>query len=281
MNILYKDSNPSENLQQYVKLYNSCFDKKKFKLDYLNWLYNENPSGQYIGIDCFDNNILIGQVGGIPIEFFWKKKKLKIIISINVCVNNNYRGQRLFSKMADKFEILVKKNNFDGIIAIGNKSATPAWIKSIKLINLGELKAFLGFGEINEDNIDFNYYDFYSHWDKKKLNWRLDNPENISFLKKNNKDVQLIYSTTKYPLIKAHTPIISHENIIFSGINKKNILQPFIFIGKISNLKNKSIFHVPKFLRPSPLNFLYKLFDSNIILEEEKIFFTFMDFDIF
>jgi hypothetical protein len=281
MNILYKNSNPSINLQEYIKLYNSCFSKKKFKLDYINWLYNENPNGQYIGIDCFDNDMLIGQVGGIPIEFFWKKQKLKIIISINVCVNNNYRGQRLFSKMAEKFEMLVKKNNFDGIIAIGNKLATPAWIKSIKLINLGGLQAFLSLGEINENNIDFDYYDFYSHWDKKKLNWRLDNPEIKTFLKKDNKDLKLIYSSTKYPLIKAHAPIRCYKNNDFSGNNKKIILQPFIFIGKISNLKNKSIFNIPKFLRPSPLNFLYKLFDSNISLEKEKIFFTFMDFDIF
>ena len=80
MNISYKNSNAYKNLDQYTKLYNSCFGQNKFKSNYLNWLYNKNPIGQYIGIDCFDNDILIGQVGGIPIEFFWKRKKLKIII---------------------------------------------------------------------------------------------------------------------------------------------------------------------------------------------------------
>ena len=36
-------------------------------------------------------------------------KKLKFIISINVCVDDNYRGQKLFNKMAKKFEVLIKK----------------------------------------------------------------------------------------------------------------------------------------------------------------------------
>ena len=181
MNISYKISNSIKNLEQYINLYNSCFSEDKFNLDYLNWLYNKNPCGHYIGIDCFDNDVLIGQVGGMPIEFFWKEKKLKIIISINVCVDNNYRGQKLFSKIADKFEMLVKTNNFDGIIAIGNKSATPAWIKSINLTNLGELEAFLGLGEINEDNFDSSQYDFYSCWSEKRLSWRLNNPNNKIF----------------------------------------------------------------------------------------------------
>ena len=280
MNISYKNSNAFKNLDQYTKLYNSCFGQNKFKSNYLNWLYNKNPSGQYIGVDCFDNNILIGQVGGIPIEFFWKKKKLKMIIPMNVCVNNNYRGQKIFSKTANKFELLVKESNFDGIIGIGNKSATPAWIKSINLTNLGELEAFLGIGEINDNNFDSNQYDFYSYWNEKRLSWRLDNPNNKTFLK-NNKKIKSIYSITKYPFIKAYAPMLPNEDIVFSDIGKIKNFQPFIFIGKISNLKNKNVIHVPKFLKPSPLYFLYKFFNPNITVEKEKIFFTFMDFDIF
>lgn len=281
MEISFKYSNSSENLNDYIKLYNSCFSENKFKLEYLNWLYNKNPSGQYIGIDCFDNEILIGQVGGIPAEFFWQGKKIKVIISINVCVNDNYRGQKLFRKMADKFEIIVKKNNFDGIIAIGNRSATPAWTRSINLINLGELEAFMGLGEINENNFDTNHYDFYSHWDNKKISWRLDNPNNKTFIKKGKNKIKSIYSITKYPFIKAHAPILNYRNSDFLDYTEINTLQPFIFIGKIGSLKNKNILHVPKNLRPSPLNFLYKFFNPSIKLEKENIFFTFMDFDIF
>lgn len=76
MKISLKNSNSTKNLKQYCELYNNSFNNNKFNLTYLNWLYNKNPNGQYIGIDCYDENILIGQVGGIPIEFFWKKKLL-------------------------------------------------------------------------------------------------------------------------------------------------------------------------------------------------------------
>ena len=33
--------------------------------------------GKFIGIDVFDKNKLIGQVGGVPYDFIFKKKKLK------------------------------------------------------------------------------------------------------------------------------------------------------------------------------------------------------------
>ena len=51
--------------------------------------------------------------------------------------------------------MLARELNFDGIIAIA-MFVTPVWIKSISLINCGKLDAFIGLGEINENNISLN-----------------------------------------------------------------------------------------------------------------------------
>ena len=53
MNIYFKQSNSISNLKSYCELYKNCFNEKKLKLNYLNWLYNENPIGNFVGIDCF------------------------------------------------------------------------------------------------------------------------------------------------------------------------------------------------------------------------------------
>lgn len=282
MNIIYKNSNSNLHIKEYCKLYLRCFNQKKFQFKYLNWLYNDNPDGNFVGIDCFYNNKLIGQVGGIPHVFYWNKKKLKFIISINVCVDKNYRGQKLFSKMSNRFELLLKKSNFDGVIAIGNKLATHAWVNSINLVNLGELETFLGWGKINESNIYSKKYNFYSAWDSKKLSWRLDNPINQTYLiNDDNSKIKLIYSITEYPMLKAHAPLIfSNKNIQLTKYNK-NTNKLFIFIGKVGKLINKNIIHIPKKLKPSPLNFLYKSFNENINLDYDKVFFSFLDFDAF
>ena len=283
MKFIFKKSSSTENLEKYRDLYLRCFQNDKFKIDYLNWLYNKNPDGNYLGIDCFDDKNLIGQVGGIPHEFFYNHEKLKILISINVCVDKNYRGKNLFSEMAKKFEMLARESNFDGIIAIGNKFATPAWIKSISLINCGKLDAFIGLGEINENNISLNKnnYKFYSHWDHQKINWRIKNPENKTFIVKNDKKINSVYALTKFPFIKAYTPLIFFNKEIQQIKNKNYILQPFIFLGKIFKLKNKTIINVPELLKPSPLNFLYKFFKIKNNLKKNEIFFSFLDFDIF
>ena len=82
MNISFKKSLLNNNLKNYSDLYLRCFRNHQLNIDYLDWLYNKNPDGKYIGIDCFDGEKLIGQVGGIPFEFLWNNKKLKPIEAI-------------------------------------------------------------------------------------------------------------------------------------------------------------------------------------------------------
>jgi len=281
MKISFEKANSLNNLEIYRNLYNQCFSDSKFKINYLNWLYNENPNSNFIGIDCFDGDILIGQVGGIPFDYVLNKKNIKIILPVNVCLIKKYQKKGLFGEMTKKFEKIIKENNFDGIIGIGNKSATPAWIRSINLINLFQLEVFLGVGQLNNNNFNTTQFDFYSYWDQKKLNWRLNNPNNKMFINKQDTKINSVYSTTKYPFIKAHAPLVFCDNDILCDNYQNSILQPFIFIGKIGKLKNKNVLGLPEFLKPSPLNFIYKFFNPNITLNKEKIFLTFLDFDIF
>ena len=281
MEILFKKSDSLNNLDLYLNLYNQCFDDSKFKLIYLNWLYNKNPSGNFLGIDCFDGDDLIGQVGGIPFEYVLNKKNVKIILALNVCLIKKYRKKGYFSDMTKKFEQLVKENNYDGIIGISNKSATPTWIKSISMINLFQLEVFLGFGEIKNSNFSTEEFCFYSCWNNETINWRLNNPNNKIYVNKNSTEINSVYSKTKYPIIKAHAPLAFYKKKILENNYQASSLKPFIFIGKIGKLKNKNVINLPEFLKPAPLNFIYKFFDINISLKEGEIFLTFLDFDIF
>ena len=60
--IEFSYSNPNS-CTDYFKLYNRCFKNiHQQNPKYLNWLYNENPVGKFIGIDAYEDNQLIGQV---------------------------------------------------------------------------------------------------------------------------------------------------------------------------------------------------------------------------
>ena len=97
--ITYKVSNLS-NINQYLELYKRCFKNFGKNFNYLNWLYKKNPLGDYVGIDAFHNNNLIGQIGGIPYNFKFKNNILKTLVSINICVDENYRGKKIFLNLS-------------------------------------------------------------------------------------------------------------------------------------------------------------------------------------
>ena len=76
-----------DKLYEYINLYERSFKNFKKTHNYFKWLYVDNPRGNFVGIDCYDNKTLVGQVGGIPREFIFNNKKVKFLIAINVCVD--------------------------------------------------------------------------------------------------------------------------------------------------------------------------------------------------
>ena len=60
-----------DKINEYISLYSKAFKNFSKTNDYFNWLYEEDPDGKFVGIDCYDDDILIGQVGGIPHEFIF------------------------------------------------------------------------------------------------------------------------------------------------------------------------------------------------------------------
>ena len=270
-----------DKLNDYLELYKRSFKKFEKNFEYLKWQYIKNPHGNFVGIDCYDNNTLIGQVGGIPKEFIFNNKKIKSLISINVCVDPLYKGKGIFKKMAIRFEQIAKNLNFDLIIAIANKAATIPWQKSIALMKLNALDVFVGFGKLENDKVIENNYNFYSLWNKETLEWRIKNPINETFFQK-IKNNQSVYSKSNFPLIDAYSPMVFLEDKIDKITFKKKIYRPIVYVGLINDFKKTNLlFNLPEFLKPSPLNFLYKFTKSNDVLDPKKVFFTFLDFDAF
>lgn len=281
MNNLLKISDSKNNLNIYSELYSKCFKEKKFKISYLNWLYNENPDGNFIGIDYFENGKLVAQAGGIPHEFILNKKKVKLLISVNVCVEPKYQGKWIFSKILVNLEKLIQDLNFDGIIGVANKVAYPFWLRSIKMKKLKPLDVFIGLGELDLQNIQKSTYNFYTYWTENKLKWRIKNPNNFTSIRSINNNFS-VCSKTNYFFFDAYSPLIFFDNNFKFRSFRKSFFKPVVYLGLIDDVKKtKFLYNLPEFLKPSPLHFIYKFFKSDEDLNSKKIFFTFLDFDIF
>ena len=276
--INYKISN-LDLLNNYLILYKKCFPVFKKNIEYFRWLYNANPMGKYIGIDAFDGDKLVGQIGGIPYDFKFHNNKIRTIVSINICIDKLYRGGQIFHKLSSSFEKLLIKNNYDLLIAIGNKMASPAWIRSLNMKNLGQLKSYLGLCDFSKTDVNLKDYNFFMDWQLDTIKWRCSNP---------NKKTELIkYKNKKLVLAKTNIPLINAYTIFPYDINNeiKNLHIDFnlkTYIVFFNEIKDSFFFiKIPQILKPSPLNFLYKFLKKDYDLKESEVFFSFLDFDAF
>lgn len=280
MELSFEKSN-LDKTNHYKELYSKCFSNHNKSLKYYEWLYKQNPNGSYIGVDCIYDNEIIGQVGGIPFPYNYEGKICKVLLSINVCVSPDHQGKKIFNKLAQKLESYAKEEKFKFIIAIANKSATPAWIKSISMQNIGQLNASIGYGNYGLKKLRLEQSDFFVMWNKKTIEWRINNPENkINLINLEKKSYFL--TNTNINFLKIFS--ILDWNNFDKNNNKKHIsILPKLFVGLIPKKKTNFLsLDLPNFLRPSPLNFLYKdLSGNNNKIEKEKCFFSFLDFDAF
>ncbi len=268
-------------IKDYLSLYNRCFHKFNKNLEYLKWQYSGNPMGNYIGIDVFDDNNLVGQIGGIPINFKFNNRHIKTIILLNTSIDYKYRGGIIFYNLAKKLEKTLIQKDYELLIGIGNEIATPAWTRSIQLKNLCQLKSLIGFYDFSKVQNHVKNYNIYTDWNDELIKWRCSNPINKTKLL-NFKNHQLVSSKTNVPFINVYSPLLSTSAKNKSFRVERTDLSLKLFIG-LSNEINKSLLFrpIPEYFKPSPLNFLYKFLNNDYHIDKNEIFFSFLDFDVF
>ena len=52
--------------------------KRSFSVEFLNWLYNENPNGKAITNNVYENGKIIAHFALIPISVVYNKKFIKV-----------------------------------------------------------------------------------------------------------------------------------------------------------------------------------------------------------
>ena len=280
-----------ENLEQFLgTLDNNEIEKikillektfgKKFNIDYLKWLYIDNPNGKAITCNILDKDKIVGHYAVIPTVVVIDNKKYKAALSLNTAVDRNYRGKGFFKKMAEKTYLEAKRCGINFIFGISNQQSTNLFLKHFNFQDLGQLDVKIGFGN-RKETIDRKKIKFF--WDARSLKWRVNNPRyKYKFMIK--KDKFLIFNRI-YKIINI---LMGEYNLNEMEIGKKeksvfNFLNLYIGLGK-KNLKKSFYFNIPNFLKPSPLNLIFKDISDNqekLLLNREDILIQLLDFDAF
>ncbi|KTD58728.1 hypothetical protein Lsai_1335 [Legionella sainthelensi] len=145
-------------LSQCTALMNICFPKAKiFNIQYMRWLYIDNPEGSVIGFNVWDRDQLVAHYACIPAQIQINSTPVKAMLSLNTATHPNYQGKGLFTKLANMTYETAYKEGFTAVFGVSNENSSYGFQK-LGFQFLRPLEARLGLGSlhINHDVIQKN-----------------------------------------------------------------------------------------------------------------------------
>lgn len=274
-------------LPKYMELYKACFNGVgHLQLPYLQWLYGMNPLGEAIGADALFGDDVVGQVLAVPGEFELRGKVVKGLVAMNVAVHPSFQGRRLFAKLGLRMCEYGADHGYDFVSGVANQAATPGWIRQMGFQLVGPLEARIGFGGLGVKNYDeiIKKSEFRHYWRNETLQWRANNPENrVCLTSTGDSRVMKAFASAGKKGISAFAEMPCTYDVPLSETLTSHTLLPRVFLGLIPGHQfPPNFFSIPKKLRPSPLNLIYKnLNDGKDRIDPLTCFINFLDFDAF
>lgn len=152
------------------------------------WAYINNSNGNPIVSLYFHGTKLVGHYAVIPMNFIFKQKPLKALLSMTTMVDVFYRKYGIFTDQANEVYEKAKELGYKFVCGFPNKKSAPGFKKRLgwtleedlyvakftyKEMQDFEIKA-------SSENISFDIQD------KKNIQWRLSKPNQEYIIKKNN-----------------------------------------------------------------------------------------------
>ena len=271
------------NYADYAQLLKTCFpDSNKFSRDYLHWLYKCNPDGEVVGFDARDGERLVAHYACIPARAQIGQKEVSVLLSLNTATHPEYGGQGLFTKLAQLTYHAGAEKGFDCVYGIANANSTPIFSHKLGFQVVGPLSARIGFGPFRIDFPKIMELQFCRSWTETNLSWRCQNPANKVFVQKQRKQTTFFAKALLNGLV---TAIASMKPTTVLSDNKMTPDSPMrLFIGTVPPgwLRFSLYMNIPNWLRPSPLNLIYRSLSGRVEkLDPDSIFISFVDFDAY
>jgi GNAT superfamily N-acetyltransferase len=277
-------------IKEIAELLRLVFPKAaKYSDAFIEWQYLKNPNGKIRGYNAFYDGKLVAHYAMMPIVADVFGKAERGLLSLNTATHPDHQGKKLFTALADMSYKAATEEGYGFVAGVANANSTPGFVNKLGFQLVGPLEAKLGFGKISYEKAT-KEFDFAKRWNSS-LPWRLTNPE-LKYKIKDNK----VYSATDkfgieailldvsglYPLpddLDVSDVLPLHDNAISSGFRP---IKLWIGIDDRINWNKSFYFNVPKSMRPSPLNFIFKdLTLANRKLELNKVRFNALDFDAY
>jgi GNAT superfamily N-acetyltransferase len=246
----------------YANLLSQSFRGFKPSVEYLSWLYFENPRGQVRGFDAFDGEKIVAHYACVPIKIFGYKNDS--LLSLNTATHPDYQGRGLFSALASKtFESV--STSFANVLGVANAKSVGGFVKHLGFEKIGNLD--LRVGSLKRATTGSRIYS------KNEIEWRASCPRRELKISERESNSYLVSARISrfLPELKAIVPVEFEHPSKNSHLN----------IGMTLDWRRgvKPIVKLPVFMKPSPLELIYK---PLLEIDSSKFSsFSFPDFDAY
>jgi hypothetical protein len=249
----------------YIDLFRSVFPAFKVNLDYLKWLYLENPLGTFVGFDALEHGKVVAHYACIPTKI--EGHSQLSLLALNTATDRSYQGRGLLKVVANATYARYEKV-FSNVIGVANAQAVGALTRHLGFKHLGNLD--LRFGKVANGRLGRRIYT------REDLEWRAKNPIRplkVSYLSESFA-LTRVYPFTRLLGIKSVVPLLRESDIFDSK------QAPFrMGITLDWRIHSKPIIYLPSRFKPSPLSLVYRP-----LLEDKSdhlLSWTYPDFDAF
>ena len=275
-------------MTKYAELLGRVFPKSRSLSDvnYLKWLYSENPAGRVKGCDAWDGDVLAAHYVCIPVTATLDGQSSKGLLSLNTVTDPKYQGHGLFTKLAHATFEQAGYDNFDFVYGVANANSTHGFTKKLGFQLVAPLIARIGYGNPiahGNNQAKDTAVAFKRNWDQDILRWRMSNPCNPCAIRV-ERQALVISAATSYPFIKVRASIADVGSNLNQQTELQNSFALSLYLGLITDSEKLSPFYcaIPEALKPSPLNLIFKsLGNATKTISPTNTSISFLDFDAY
>lgn len=285
-------STAAPDLDRQVALFAACFPAATH-LDepYLRWLYAGNPQGDVVGMDAWEGGRVVAHYACVPVRARVGGVERRVLLSVNTATHPAHRGRGWFTRLAEATFRVAHEQGFHGVYGVANAQSTPGFLRHLGFSLLSPLDARLGFGAIDSapPRESQALSSFHRVWSADELRWRADNPHRrFRWHRPRPGTIAASAATGRWGVrawAELPDPVSDHGPSDDAAIAASPVPRaPRLHLGlrpRRGKAPRGIWLDVPTFLRPSPLNLIYRPLTGEPAPEPDAIFFGVLDFDAY
>lgn len=237
----------SSHLNALTRLFENCFGNTKLSLQYIDWLYFQNPDGNVVGTDIFHDGTLIAHYGLVPRNYI--VKGWRTLLSVNTATHQDYRGKGLFPKLATNSYRLASSLGYDNVVGVANANSINGFTKKLNFQFLGNVRLHITKPYKQTPKIDIT---------QEQLKWRLSNP-NARYILHRSGDHKNLYVEQRGVFFNIGAVKESYMLNEYSSKKPLFSLTPHFSDWKYPSLK------IPLKFQPSPWNVIVRNLNGRVM----------------